>query len=128
MAKGKRFIETPIDQTPYGACAVVAVIALLILALGTWAAWVSGGYLKRTFWPHWSTSRATTERNPQATNDPFEAAQNQLDALKNEAKAAIQQEAEAQAQQAAEAAKDAAAEALKNEAQNQLDNFRQNLP
>lgn len=127
MAQGKRFIETPVDRTPYGSCVIMAVIAVLILLAGSVAAWRLGGWMKRSLWPHWS-SRQSTPREA-ATADPFQGAIDQAMQLKETTQADLEAKARAeidsQVKAAADAAAQAAADAIKAETQKQLQEARE---
>jgi hypothetical protein len=119
MAQQKeKFYQTPVDRTPYGACAAVGVIGIAVFILASIGLVRAGGWIQRT-WHPLTFSTPTI----QASN-PFSGAEAQLQNLKDTAKDAASTELQKQQ----DTVKKEAANAARNEAQSQIDNLKDNLP
>lgn len=110
MAKKERFVNTPIDRTPYAGCAWVALISGALFLVGVAALWSLGSYVQHRTWHASFGSLPSLPSSDQSLGDQVEQA-----ATKSQA--ALKQAADDQKQKAEDAAK---AEA-KKQAEAQVD-------
>lgn len=113
MAQKKAFYDQPVDRTPYGACAWVALAILAVLVAGVLGVWKVGGMVK-----HSSFGLAKPNINTQAAGD---AVRNAADIQSQ----SLQQQLQDEITQQKDAATKAAEQAVKDQAQQAVDSQKQ---
>jgi hypothetical protein len=119
MAKKERFYQGPVDRTPYGSCAVVAIIAgIFFLGLATELV-RAGGTIQ-----HWLAKQHPSTTVSLPTENPFSSAQQQLDSIQQKASDQVQEKIDQQKAEAEAQAKAAAQQEVKQ----QIDTLKDQLP
>jgi len=104
MDRPEKLFDQPVDRTPYGACAWVAVLVAAIFFVVAGALWNAGSWIKQKHWslPGFSLPSAnlnTKDIGGQVqdtlNNAASSAAQSAADAATQAAKDAVQKQAEA---------------------------------
>jgi|GEM_PF-4819531 len=107
MAATQPFYETPVDRTPYGACALVTILALVVFVLGAFIFIRLGSIFQHFLVEHGDISLSSNV-NILPTTDPFSSAQQELDSIEQTAQTAAKQAVQAQATAAANQLQNAA--------------------
>ena len=112
MDRPEDLFEQPVDRTPYGACAFVAVIVLAVFLIGAQLLWTAGSWVKRRDWSLSLPGFALPSASLPNAKDVGSQVQNTI----NNA-----------ASSAAKSAADAATQAAKDEAAKQAQAAQQSL-